>query len=181
MKNIYLSTSWPKCCFHHLEMLSIRRIYTSVRVLKKCFNEEYLPLCKFTKMLFSTLKFSYPKNILRIIYRPIKFLVVVHKNGRSSETKIATFKESTYSENSCQQWKNGTLIWRIHQEMAKLWAFKDVQCFQKIFNASKDAVSSYIFYTIAQLHLRVFKFFQWRIFTSVRVDQNGVFYAYNVF
>ena len=50
MKNIYLSTSW------HLKMLSTRRIYTSVLVFKKCLNEEYLPLWKCTKMLFSTLK-----------------------------------------------------------------------------------------------------------------------------
>ena len=39
-------------------------IYTSVHVFFNFFNEVYLPLCKLTKMVFSTLEnVLYPKNI----------------------------------------------------------------------------------------------------------------------
>ena len=83
------------------------------------------------------------------------------QNGRSSETIIVTYKGTTYSKSSCQQWKNGTLLLKIHQEMVKLWEFKVGQCFPKILHASKDTLSpSFIFYSIAQLRTASHSFVQ---------------------
>ena len=79
-KIIHLCTSWKKWYFVHLKMFSTRRIYTSLQTFFNFFNEQYLPLCELTNVVFSSLEKDICQKIIHICANIYKIYLMKNIN-----------------------------------------------------------------------------------------------------
>ena len=145
MKNIHFCASWLKSFFSNSVQCYLPKEYTPMCECLSFFSRKNIYLCTSgLKWYFYTWKYFSLEECTPLC----ECLIEEHLPLLELSKLVFSALENAFYLKNIHHF---TFFWilKILQEMAKLWAFKVDQCFPKIFDASKDAMSpSYIFYCI---------------------------------